>query len=33
MFDYFSDAGPEKADRIPQRAFKQADDEWPEFEW
>jgi len=33
MFDYFSESGPEKADRIPQSAFKEGDDEWPKFEW
>lgn len=33
MFDYFSESGPAKADRIPQSAFVEGEDEWPEFEW
>ena len=33
MFDYFSESGPAKANRIPQRAFMAGEAEWPEFEW
>jgi hypothetical protein len=33
MFDYLSESGPEKADRIPQNAFVEGEEEWPEFEW
>jgi hypothetical protein len=33
LFDYFSESGPEKTDRIPASEFAGDDDEWPTFEW